>query len=197
MSTFIVSLDGALLAKVNTDGFEVLSIRLGGTRVDDEFAVLDVSAGAYPEGREKTHLIWINSLPVRPGQLVQIGFAEEGATSHPGKTIGELFPDEEVALDADFKLSSKMFAELRRRPSLRDGYSFNCRLPSGEMHRSATTSDEHGFGLNVLWNAYRPERASFSLHTYTIDSIEQRSPGRDHLHQYFSPGQYVAVEVDD
>jgi len=196
MPAFTVSLDDSVLACVCTDGYDVLSIRVGGTRVDDEFATIDLSAGAYPEGGPSTHLIWLNSVAVLPGQRIEVEMSDRGETTRPGKTIEDLFPDEEPSSPVDFKPTSEIFAELRRLPSLRDGYTFEVTSPTGEVHRTSSTPDEHGFGFTVLWNSYQPERASVSLHTYTIDSVEQRSPGSDHLREYFKPTQTVAIKID-
>ncbi len=196
MPTFTVSLDGKALASVCADGFEVLAIHISGTRVDEEFASLHMSAGNYQDGAERRHLIWIDSIALHPGQCVRVDLTQEGETSPPGKTLAELYPDEAHEPTADFKPTPEMFAELRRRKQLRAGYSIELLSPAGKVVHAHTNPENHGFGFSVLWNSYRPERASASLHTYTIDSLEQHAPVHDQMREYLEPGQSVNIQLN-
>jgi hypothetical protein len=196
MPSISVCLDDEELVCVRTDGYEVMSVSVSGTRVEDEFAELYMSGGSYPEQGESTHLIWLNSLPILPGQVVKVNVAEDGETSEAGKTIDELFPDEASSDPIDFKPTTEMFAELRARSSRRPGYRFEIQLSSGTNVLAETTPDEHGFGFSVLWNSHRPERASVSLHSYTIDSMEHRTPMKYHVQEHLKPGQSASVKVD-
>ena len=196
MPSISVSLDGEALVCVRTDGYDVMSVNVSGTRVDDEFAELYMSAGSYPDQGESTHLIWLNSMPIRPGQVVEVNLAEGGETSQAGKTIAELFPDEVSRDPIDFKATPEMFAELRARPSKRSRYLFGIKLSSGTSVSAQTAPDEHGFGFSVLWNSHRPERASVSFHSYTIESMEHQTPMKFHVQEHLHPGQSAVVKVD-
>lgn len=92
MPALSVTIDGVLIATVCTDGYDVLSVRAGGTRIDDHLANLDVAGGSYPENGEQTYLTWVNELYLQPGQVVTVSFLESASTSHAGKTIEELYP---------------------------------------------------------------------------------------------------------
>jgi len=96
----------------------------------------------------------------------------------------------------DFKPTREMFEELRRKPNLRDGYAFQYHSTLGTSYAGRTSSEEHGFGFTVLWSSHRPERVSVSLNSYTIDSVEQQTPGHDHVREYLQVGQSVTVEID-
>jgi len=194
--TISVSLNGHLLASVATDGYDVLSVHVHGIRTDSEFASVDMSGGSYPEGKESTYLTWINSTLLSPGDSVEVRFTDSRQTSHPGKTIEELFPDDPAdSQRTEFKATPEMFAELRVKPQLRSGYGFCLALPSGTLYEGRTNEAEHGFGFSVVWNSHRPQRANVSLHSYTIDSMEHQQPMRDHAREYIAPGNTVRLQI--
>lgn len=195
MPSLCVYLDEAVLAVVRCDEYAVVSVRVGGTRVDEDFATIDMSAGVYPDAGESTHLTWINQVAFSPGQVVRISFTEAQPTSHAGKTIEELFPGENASAPNEPQSMSSLFQDIRRMEARRPGYRFRVQSPDGTTYKGETNSEEHGFGVTVLWNSHHPERASFSLHSYTIDSVESRSPGRDHIRGRLQIGQAFSVEV--
>lgn len=192
-----VLINGVPIATVCTDGYDVLSARASGTHVDDELATLDISGGSYPSGAESNHLIWVNEIPLRSGQLVTVLFLESAPSSHAGKTIEEAFPDEPPVTQTDFTLTPQLFAEVRARPMLRDGFSFRVRSSSGTTFVGKTAPDEHGFGFTVLWNSSSPERARVSLHSYTLDSLEVHGPMNYKFDERLQYGDSVRFELVD
>lgn len=145
---------------------------------------------------QRRHLIWIDSITLRPGQCVRVALTQEGETNPPGRTIAELYPDDEDQPAADFKPTSEMFAELKRRKQLRTGYSFELLTPAGKTVHTRTHPNDHGFGCSVLWNVHHPERASASLHSYTISSLEHREPVHDFMREYLTQGQSITLTVN-
>jgi len=197
MPSLTVTLDGNALATVCCDGFDVVTVRVTSTRIDEDFSNLGVTAGSYPDEGESTYLTWVNELPLRPGQQVGVTLSQEGVTSHPGKTIEELFPDEELAKTPDdLTPTHEVFEELRRRPNLRDSYALRYNSTLGTSYAGRTSPEKHGFAFTVLWNSHRPERVSVSLYSFTIDSVEQRAPGHDYAREHLQIGQSVTVAVD-
>jgi hypothetical protein len=176
MPALDITVDGAKVATVSTDGLDVLGVNIGGTQVDEELASLDVSGGRYPEGGAPISLTWVACAPLRPGQCIGVTFHESGQSSQPGKTIEELFPDEPRTEQIDFTPTAEMFNELRAKPKLREKFQLRLRSSSGASFVGETAPAEHGFGFSVLWNSFHPERARVSLHAYTLDSLESRSP---------------------
>ena len=195
MPALRVSIDGVTLATVSTDGYDVMSIRADGTQIDDGLATLDLSGGSYPEAGESTYLTWISEVPLQAGQVVTVTFLEAASSSHAGKTIEELFPDEPPSTQTDFKPTAEMFAELRTMPRLRDKFSFRLASSSGTNFAGETTPDEHGFGFTVLWNSHNPERARASLHSYTLNNLEARGPMNYHVQEKLNYGDWVQFEV--
>jgi hypothetical protein len=196
MPAIAVSVDGIPVATVCTEGYDVLTVRVGGTRINDEFAELDVSGGSHPDQGESTYLTWVNSVALKPGQTIRVALLESGATSHAGKTIKELFPEEEIPSAPDFMPTPEVFDNIRAMPRLRDGYSFRFGITGGMSFTGHTAPEEHGFGFTVLWNSRRPERASVSLHSYTLEGLEQQSPMRDYVQEHIHFGQEVSFELN-
>lgn len=195
MPALSVSIDGNHIATVCTDGYDVLSVRISGTRIDENLAELEVAGGSFPEDGESNYLTWVNALPVQLGQSVSISFFENATSSHPGKTIEELFPDEKPPETSNFKPTSEIFNELRAMPILRDRFSFHLESSAGTKFVGQTTPEEHGFGFTVLWNAGHPERAQISLHSYTLDNLETRGPMNDHLKERIHYGEGIRFEL--
>jgi hypothetical protein len=176
MPALRVSVDGVPLAVVNTDGNDVLDIRISGSAIDEEMAALEFSGGSHPEGGESTHLIWINEQRIQPGQRVEVALLSTGVTSPRGQTIEELFPGDTSTTSVDFKPTAEMLANLRNRPRLREKFAFQIVSSKGDISRHETAPDDHGFAFSLVWNSFHPERARVSLHSYTIDNIESRGP---------------------
>lgn len=195
MPALSVSIDGKTIATVSTDGYDLLSVRAGGTRIDEDFADLEVAGGSHPEGRESTYLIWVSALSLQPGQVVTVSLLESAPTSHAGKTIDELFPDKEPSAITDFKPTAEILADIRSRPKLRDKFSFRLRTSLGTTFVGETKPDEHGFGFTVNWNSFHPERARVSLHSYTLENLEHKGPMNNHVDERLYAGDSVRFEL--
>ena len=196
MPSFTISRQGKPLARVNTDRLELLSIHVSGTRISDEFACIETHGGVYSGEGEQKHLIWINSEPLQPGETVKVDFSMEGETSHPGRSIEELYPDEPSEGRSDFKSGEDSFGEVRERAQVRGCHRFEVQLPSGEIRQFESLPEEHGFGFLIVWHSSEPERARMSLNTYTLEGLERREAGNDHVRQSLVPGTTVAIRVD-
>lgn len=195
MSALSLYVDGMFIASVKTDGYDMLDVRVHGTCVDKNIASLDFSGGAHPEGGDSTFLTWVNDLPVKPKQVVKVVFIEDALTSHKGKTIDELFPDAIDKEPIDFKPLTEAINEIRIMPKLRNSISFRVQSPQAGILTGETESDKFGFGFGVLWNAWQPERASVSLHSYTLESLESHGPLNYILSEKISLGSEVQFEI--
>ena len=197
MPALRISIDGIEVATVCTDGYDVLNARVGGTRIDDELATLGVFGTSQPENGKSVYRTWVNEIPMKLGQVVAISFLESAPTSHAGKTIEELFPEEEdLDQEFDFKVTAEMFADLRAMPELREKYSFRLKSSSGASFAGESKPDEHGFGFSVLWNSFHSERARVSLHSYTLESLEIRNRPLEYLfEESMNPESTVTFEL--
>jgi hypothetical protein len=140
--------------------------------------------------------MWLNEVELKPGQVVTIDFLADGEVLGDGRTIDELYPEADEAMQGNEKSVDECFRELRARPNLRPGYSFLATTPKLSNQRSTTVSAEFSFSCSVLWNWLRHDRASASLSTWTIDSVEFNTPSREHFREYINPGHSVQLQVD-
>jgi hypothetical protein len=189
-----VSVDGIPIATVGTAGRGVVSVHVGGTRVDDDYADLSVSGGVY-EDDKTDHRIWVDHKRLSAGQVLEVAFSETGTDSGPGQTIQEIDPNHssvEVPTDQD---KAEMFAELRNAPMMRSGYTVECSSNAGTTTVCQTLPDEHGFGFSVLWNSHRPESASISVRSYTITSLENDGSMRYHCRERLRLGETVRLAL--
>ncbi len=195
MPALRVSIDGTSIATVSTDGHDLLDLRIHGTRIDEELAMLDLTGGSFPEPGESTYLIWIHDLAVRAGQVVTISFLESASTSHAGKTIEELFRDEPPQAQSDIKPVADVLAELRAKPKLREKFSFRLDSSTGTAFTGETGPEEHGFAFAVVWQHLHPVRARVLLHSYTLDSLEARGPGKYYINEKIHCGDSIEFEL--
>lgn len=196
MPALRVSIDGTALATVCTDGYDVVSVHVSGTRVDKIPADLHVSGGSHPEDRESAYLMWVNDVPVQRGQVVTVSVLETAPTSHPGKTIDELYPPAEpLEVIENFKPTEAMFAELRSRPRLQEKLAFKLEPSAGTCFAGELAPEEHGFGFSVLWNSFRPNRVSVSLHAYTLEGLQNGDPFNNHVSERLQSGGMVRFQL--
>lgn len=195
MPAFQIAIDGENLATVSTDGLRMFAVDLRGDRSDDGFVTLLL----HGTTTESESLTWLHDLEIRPAQTVTLRFLETGETSTPGKTIDDLYPDNEEDVDEtadeapDEELSPPtMLARLKARPLIRDGYGLKLQLAQGQSVESRTTAEENGFDLTVLWNQMRPARASVRLSCHTLEQAVHRIPNRELAREDMSaPGRFI------
>lgn len=195
MSFLRVTVDEIEVATVDTRGRDVVSIRVGGTRVDDDYADLGVTGGVYDHEATTDHRIWIDQMPLRIGQVVGVAFVEEGVQTGQGRTIAELYPGQSEARTPSPADRVELAGELRRTVQTRLGYQVRLVLPDGRAATLTTESGEHGFGFGVLWNRYGPDRMRVSLYSYTLESIAAKVPGRHTVRETFPLGSAVRLEL--
>jgi len=195
MPALSVTLNGEFLVCVATDGFDVVDVGVSGDLLGPEHATLRISGGPYPDGRESQYLIWEDERTLMPGDAVSVAFLAEGATSRPGKTIEELYPDEKPSPTEPFAAPEEVVRELKQRPRAFESLAFEFVGPDGASVQAQTAADEHGFAFTVLWNSQRPERARVSAHTYTLDSLITRENGKYHGEAKLTFGQHAGFKV--
>ena len=193
MSFLRVVVDSLPLATVASAGREFLTARVGGTIVDDDYADLTVSSYNRTLESEPESLTWINQMPLRAGQCIEIAFLENGAESEPGKTFEELYPNHEGKIEPIDKAS--LFADIRKYPKLRNGYTLAYLSNSIANQTFATAPGDHGFLLNVLWNFHHPDRVSVSFHSYTISGVEAEEPAHYFVRERLGVGSSVKLQL--
>lgn len=196
MPALSVSVDGALLATVNADDCEMLHIVVSTTALNDEIAALTVLGGVFPEDGQYSVLLWVNKQSVQPGQTVEVSLLATGITSHRGKTVKELFPDEPPPGQSDFQLTTEFFADIRSRyPTLRKKHAFRVVAANGVVSEHETAPDDIGSSFALRWNSVCPEDASVTLHSYTADDLESDRPVNCYFEQEIHIGDLVRFQL--
>ena len=198
MPTLSVSVDGQLLAAVSSeDGYDMVSVRVSCSRLDEDFATLNLSGGFYPEEGDSTYLTWIDMMPIQAAQTITVSLLDEGVTTHQGKTIQELSDDESEAFDYDqMPPVSEMVAELKKRPLLRGEYTFEFLAPDSTQLNGQTLPEEESLAMSVIWHAlHRDGKARVSLHSYTLEGLAVRAPSNDHARYKLGIGESIQLQL--
>ncbi len=196
MPSIAVFVDGALMARVNSEGLDILTVNVGSTKADETLATIEFSGGKYPDDGDSSHLIWLNELQLSSGQTVRVLVSASGDTTAPGRTLEELYPDLPEEKEGPMPTRSQLIAEVSKRPHFREGYSFTLRSSSGAAVEAAMDPEEHGFSASFLWNWVRPERVSASLHTYSLAQLTAESGFNYHFQERLEPEAWVELRVD-
>ncbi|MEJ7805988.1 MAG: hypothetical protein WKG03_08745 [Telluria sp.] len=109
-----IQLDGAQVAVINLDGMNVVDVSVHGALDQEPRAALGAMGGNYEEGG-CGHLIWVAKMAVQPSQAVSVTFTEECGKGDCGRTIQEMYPDDEPSARTDFTLTEAMITEIRAR----------------------------------------------------------------------------------
>jgi hypothetical protein len=190
MPALRLSIDEKPMATVCTDGYDLVTARVWGTRVDEEFALVEMSAGTYPEGGEPTDLTWLSLMPLKPGQVVAIELLDEAPTEPAGQSFDDMFPDADKVEPREmaFAPDDAMLAELKAAPHVREGHAFELTTKDGTVS-AVVAPQEHGFGFTTTWHAGQPDEARLSVHTYSLESMATRQPGRTTIKDKLQVGE--------
>ena len=185
----------ALKASICTAEFEVVRIAVHGTVSDEEIATLMVSGGNSPEVGPSSHLTWLDFTPLSIGQNVKVLFASAGATFPAGKTIDELYPEDEADEDVGAPSSDDAIAHAKNQPRLREGYELLYTASDGSIFSGKTSPGDHGFGFSVTKNPLRHDRARMSLDSYSLEMLQNHGPMRDLAEFTMVPGSWVEFSI--
>ncbi len=176
----------------------MLSLHVSGSRIDEEFATLNLSGGNYPEEGEDTHRTWIDLMQLRAGQTITVSLLDQGTTTHQGKTNEEL-SDGESQEPFDYEQMppvTEMVAELKKRPLLRAEYTFDFIASDGSQLTGQTLPEEESLSMSVLWTALRRhDSARVSLHSWTLNGLAARAPFNDHACCELGIGESVQLQL--
>jgi hypothetical protein len=194
MPGFVVSLNGKRTVAVSTEGLNVLAVRVHGDLTGPEFAFINVSGGYYGDEENKKHLIWVSEREIYSGDEVDVEFQKETSTSAPGKTIEELYPDDETKM-GPWQSVEEVFKDLAKKPIVREEFSFRVVPPSGEVINASTEENDHSFGFSILWDWTHPDIAHVSLNSNSLESIENTQGGTKHARFRLQFGECVNLRV--
>lgn len=195
MAAIKVSVNGIQAAIVPSNGLNVISTRIHGNVIDEKFSELDITGGLYGDEPNPKHLIWVNDHEIFPGDNIEICLLEQSLESHQGKTISELFPEQDEQLGPYLSME-RILADIKQSKRVRDGFRFHIIAPSGEPIDVGTEQADYSYGLSVLWNWTNPERARFSLTSFPFDAMAERKTGVRLAGCILQLGQKITIQVN-
>ena len=190
-----ITLNGTELVTISSEGLNILSVRVHGDRIGPEFANLDISGGLYGEGEEHKHFIWESERVISPGDKLAVSLLENVTTSIPGKTIEELYPEDQQP-HGPWQPMEQLFKDLAQRPKVRERFSFTVTPPAAASICAETLPGDHSFGFSVSWVWLHPERARVSLSSNKLEDIAKREGGLNHTDFRLQYGEQVQFSVN-
>jgi hypothetical protein len=195
MPGFAVYINDAPVVVVSTDGLDLLAVDVSGDRAGERFASLRVSGGAYPEDESSTYLTWIENRVLTAAETVSVRFLEQATNSQPGLTIEEMHPEASDWPSGPFKSPEDTIRELMKEPLLHEQIDICAIGPAQERISITTLPEEHGFGLSISWLSNHASTARVALHTYTLQSLIDKSGTNYHLKARMQCAQEVKIKV--
>jgi len=195
MPALEIIVDGDTVMMVSTDNLSMLTARVSGMLIHEAIASLNVAGGNYSQSGSSTYLTWIADTSLQAGQQIRVLFHQDGQSSHAGKTIDELYPDEPHLAQTDFTPTAQMFQTLRAMAKVREKFIIDLSASSGASFHGETTAGEDSFALSILWDSMHPEQARVSLHSNSLDNLEARGPLTYLFKADLSFGGFVDITV--
>jgi hypothetical protein len=180
MPCLSVELDGAPVTTINLAGMVVVDVSVHGALDRNPKAALAAGGGSDAQGG-RGYLIWVTELPIQAGAVLKVVFHEACENPDEGKTIQELFPDDEPCTRTDFKLNDEMAAEIRARPQLHQAFSVQATTSHGQQAMAVSDIHNTSFAFRVVWDYTRPSQARIHLSTNCLDDLLARRIGTSHL----------------
>ena len=194
-SGLAISLNGTELVTISSEGLNILNVRVHGDRISPEFANLDITGGLYVEGEEHKHFIWESERVIAPGDNLEVALVENATTTIPGKTIDELYPEDQQP-HGPWQPIDQIFKDLAFRPTVRERFHFTVTPPSAARICAETLPNDHSFGFSVSWVWMHPERARVSLSSNNLEQLAGREGGSNHADFRLLFGEQVQFKVD-
>jgi hypothetical protein len=194
MPSISVEVNGKRIATIDLTGMHVVDVSVHGGLDFEQAAVLSAGGGNHSDGLW-AHLIWIAENALVPGEVVSMRFHETCGIGDKGKTIQELYPDEDPSTKSDFTISDEMAAELRSRPRLHEAFIVQVGTSMG--HQAKATSDDLNtdFRLGLLWDHYHPNQVRVRLATHCLDDVLARTGGTEHLKTMLCLGDAISFSL--
>lgn len=186
MPCLSVELDGSRLAMISLAGMDVVDVSVHGALDCNPKATLHAMGGNTSAGGSGS-LIWVPEQALLAGQVVRVTLLEACEQPDRGRTMEELFPDDEPCTQTDFTIDDTMAAQLRARPQLHQAFAVQAGTSQGQQ---AAVSDPRNtsFTFRVVWDFTGPDQARVRLTTHCLDDVLARRAGSTHLEAVLALG---------
>lgn len=197
MPAFRISVDDDVMATVNTEGYDFITVHVSGNRTWESRGVVTVAAGRYPPDAPSAYLIFVPDMQLAVGQRVTIALLDDGVTGPAGKTIDELYPDQaDEAAPHGFTITDQRIAEIAELPIWHDSFAFDYTSSDGTSVSFETPPDDDSFSFTLLWDSMggaNPARVSMTSNN--IVNIQARKFGNQYVEQRLEVGGYLSLTL--
>ena len=199
MAVMTIAVDGATVAAVDLAQLDMFAVHLYGDLTNADAATLSCHGGTYPDDGPSTFRIWAEQALLGRTPVVTVTLADSAPAAQltPGKTLAEMFPDEPPCERTDFTPTPAEEEELRKRPRVRDGFSWALRTSSGDNLAGRNGSDDDSFAFSVLWWHDRPTQARVNASTTNVDNVIRREGGTKLYNGMLNVGESVTFRCGD
>lgn len=191
----VVRVNNEVVAAVSSENLNILSVRIHGDVLSSEIAALDVTGGYYGDPEETKHLIWVNDHELSELDEVEIKFQDITASSHAGKTIEEIYPEEDAPAEEHPLDIAELAGFLRDQPRLRNGFDLHVRISDADPQVFSMKDPGHSFFVSIMWDWKSVDSAKLSISSTTFQNIAERKSGADYLRRRLGGGQSVHVRI--
>lgn len=194
MPGLAIELNGTHVSTINLSGMDVVDVSVHGALDRNPRAALDAMGGNYADGG-CGHLIWVTEKSLSPGEVLSVKLIEACDITDQGRTIQEVFPDDEPCTQTDFTINDEMASEIRARPRLHEAFSVYVETSHGQQASAMSDDGNTSFTFRVLWDYTRPTQARVHLTTHCLDDVLARKVGHSHLEGVLSFGDSASFSL--
>lgn len=194
MSCISIEVNGRGIATISLAGMDVVDVSVHGALDREQKAILSAMGGNYSEGG-CGHLIWIAERGLLPGDVLSVRLSEGCDIATQGKTIAELYPDEEPSTKSDFSINDEIAEEIRARPRLHEGFVVQVETSLAQEAKATSDDLNTDFTFSFLWDRFRPDQVRVRLATYCLEDVLARTGGTEHLKTTLTIGDNAIFSV--
>lgn len=168
---------------IDLTGMDMVDVSVHGALDSTQKATLEAWGGNYAVGGSG-HLIWIAERALLPSEVLTVKLSDKYDKcdiADQGKTIAELYPDDEPCTISDFSIDDQRAAEIRARPRLHEDFIVQAETSSAKQVTAASDERNTDFTFNILWHNLWPTQARVRLATYCLTDVLARTAGTEHL----------------
>jgi len=187
MPCLSIELDGTRVTMISLADMDVVDVSVHGALDRNPKAGLH-AMGVNPSAGGSGSLIWLPEQALLAGQVVRVTLLEACEEPDRGRTMEEIFPDDEPCMQTDFTISEAMAAEIRARPQLHQAFAVQASTSQGQQAVAVSDPRNTSFTFGVVWDFTRPDQARVRLTSHCLDDVLARRAGPSHLQALLSLG---------
>ncbi len=195
MSGLRFLLNNRELASVSNRKRNIISAYVSGDIVGPELATAHLIGGYYGEHQDTSHRIWLDGLVLTESDEIEIQFLKTISTSGSGMSIEEHAKAHAKDEETEEVDDEDMHTWLVQQPKVRECFSFELEVPSCDLIKTKSATDDFSFYFGVMWKWTNPDEARVHLSSTSLENMKQKKAGKTHSKLKLHPGQGVKFRV--